>query len=449
MEAYWYYLDVLAKDNQIVSRVDIGDHLFEKKPTLPKVDVSQVYICREGDQLNAQQIAKIRACVDYRDIESLFSPKFSLNSRWLKQLLFSYLRQDPSLEQFYDSSKNSLIVDEVCFFFEAVPEILFRVYVLSRTAPEILERSFFCFWLAVFLGFYTGRDGEFNHRLLIACLCHDLGLLDIDIALTTPSQGSGQYKYAYYEHTTLGANFIKSAGVEDNEIYKAICQHHEYIDGTGLPNHLIGVRLSEIGQLINMFDSLYLAYNSTFMPIGRGITDLVPIIEMNSVTRFGFSAKSLIELLETGEKLPIPSLPLDTLHALRQLVQNLFASVDQASKVIQTFTNTVGFRHDDKALSALQNGFFHIVLVIHKSEKISPEYLSELQNMNDSALLENGRELEDLSLMLKEVFFHISEFKYRLSVYASTCNNEAVKNEAEKTLAQLDDKVLTLENDYV
>lgn len=443
MEAYWYFLDILASDEQLVAKVDIANSPVSNKPSLNKAKPG-FDICLKGQVPNVEQIQKIREIVTLSDIESLFSFKVYPDAAWLQQSLISFLNQDSSLKQFYNPVIHQELVSEVCERIGSSPDILFRLFVLTRVASDVSDRAFFCFWLAIFLSVHTERDYQFSLDLLLVCLFHDLGIFEIDSDLFKAEKTRETLEPDYYQHAIYGADFVKSKGFSKDNVYKAICQHHEFMDGTGYPCHLMGIHLSEMGQLVNMFDSLFIAYRNTFQPIGRGITDLVPIIEMNSVTRFGYSAKSLITLLNTCARKSESSLSIVQIQNLKDYAVQLFLLVDSLINIIQSFTNTVGFRHEDKALSSLQNGFFHIVLTIHKSENINSEYLNSLENMSESDLKANARDIEDLSLMLKEVMFHIIEFKHRLSQYLNKCQNTSIVKEVEETLSQLDHTVLRL-----
>lgn len=449
MEAYWHYLKLLADDKQIKALKTLGgdESVFG---TSEKHCFHSNTICIPGDILSSEQITKIQPFVDYRDIEYIFDLVHPYDLKWLKQSIIGMLEADQSLSQFYSQSEHEAIIHDACAKISEFPPLLFRLSVLGRVRPAILDRSFFCALFGMFVSVDAKREPEFVLNLIIASLTHDLGLLDITESLLKERRDDlGGHSLEYYRHTSMGADFLRGAGVDNDIICEAICQHHETIDGTGFPNGLVGIHLNEIGQIINMFDSLFVVYSEKFKPLNRGITDLVPIIEMNSVTRFGHSAKQLITLLKTGKRSENahvfnendPAAVNEHVQKVEQLINVtllLFVEVDRSNALIQEFTNKVGFRHDDKALSALQNGFFHIALTIHKSEKINIDYIRKIENLTKLEKIKSCREIEDLMLMLKEVMFHIYEFKKHLNNYFVSCKNPKVKDAAGETLEQLE-----------
>ena len=430
MESYWSYLARL---------VDM--RLLRAQRRL--ISSSGCVICGSGDVITLNQLELIYQAYLISDIEKICVLTSSVNSQWLFDSIQLMLSGDDSLAAFHKSPKHDALLSDVCRYVQKNDALMFRLEVLSLCTPDVFRRSMFCAWISLILFDYMEREEGDIFTMFEAAIAHDVGMLELPLEGIEDIDGAPtSHDFSYYQHAQFGADFIRNTGKSSAQVYQAICQHHETIDGSGFPHGLCGIRLNEFGQIVNMFDSLYVIYTTKFKPVGRAIADLVPIVEMNSVTRFGYAAKQLVELLKTGERTRHFFVDADQVEKRVKAMRSLFLYVDHANAIIQQFTNEVGFRHEEKGLSALQNGFFHIALTIHKSPYINETFVSNMANSNTTKQTEHYDEIEDATLMLNEVVFHILAFKKQLSTYTLVCKNSRVREIAEETLQRLDANLL-------
>jgi len=430
MESYWSYLARL---------VDM--RLLRAQRRL--MNSSGCVICGSGDVITLNQLELIHQAYLISDIEKIGVLTSSVNSQWLFDSIQLMLSGDGSLAAFHKSAKHDALLSGVCRYVQKNDALMFRLEVLSLCEPDIFKRSMFCAWISLVLFDYMARDEGDIFTMFEVAIAHDVGMLELPLEAVEAVDGSQvSHDFSFYQHAQFGADFIRNTGKSSVQVYQAICQHHETIDGSGFPHGLCGVRLNEFGQIVNMFDSLYVIYTTKFKPVGRAIADLAPIVEMNSVTRFGYAAKQLVELLKTGERTRHFFVDADQVAKRVKAMRSLFLYVDHANTIIQQFTNEVGFRHEEKGLSALQNGFFHIALTIHKSPYINEAFVSSMASSNMTKQTEHYDEIEDATLMLNEVVFHILAFKKQLSAYALVCKNSRVQAIASETLQRLEVNLL-------
>ena len=430
MEAYWSYLARLA-DQQLL------------RSPRRLTDAAGRVICCSGESLTANQLELIYNAYRLSDIEEIIVFSGTLHRQWLFDSIKVMIDSDPSLASFHQKPIHDPLLEAACNKLYGNTALIFRLGVLHRCSPEIFKRSLFCGWIGLLLFTYMEREEGDVDTMFEASISHDIGMLDLPLDVVEEGHDAQRrHSHEYYQHAQLGADFMRNTGKSSDQVYHALCQHHETIDGSGFPHGLCGMRLNEFGQIINMFDSLYMIYTSKFKPAGRGIADLVPIVEMNSVTRFGYSAKQLIELLKTGKRTRHISAEPEQIERAVQAMRSLFVYVDHANFIIQQFTNRVGFRHEEKGLSALQNGFFHIALTIHKSPYINDEFVLRMASADATQQARHYDEIEDAALMMQEVVFHILEFKKQLTDYVQTCKTASVRAIAEETLGQLEANLL-------
>lgn len=402
-------------------------------------------ICHSGDAIALADLELIHQAYLISDIEKICIVTSPINRQWLFDSIQLMLKGDGSLAAFHEHAKHDALLSDACQHVQQNKALMFRLEVLSLCMPDTFKRAMFCAWISLVLFDYMEREEDDIFTMFEVAIAHDVGLLELPLDVMGDVDGvQPSHDCMYYQHAQFGADFIRNTGKSSLHVYHAICQHHETIDGSGFPHGLCGMRLNEFGQIVNMFDSLYVVYSTKFKPVGRAIADLVPIVEMNSVTRFGYAAKQLVELLKTGERTRHLFVDADQVEKRVKAMGSLFLYVDHANGAIQQFTNEVGFRHEEKGLSALQNGFFHIALTIHKSPYINETFVSTMANSNITKQTAHYDEIEDATLMLNEVVFHILAFKKQLSAYVLVCKNARVRLIAEETLQRLD--VSLLEN---
>lgn len=101
-----------------------------------------------------------------------------------------------------------------------------------------------------FMG-YTESD---LYKLGVACLLHDIGLLDTDRekwdASILFSEAEG-----IKEHPLLGANLAKKIPGISEDTLKIIAQHHEFRDGTGYPAEIKNLEIHPLARVAAICDA--------------------------------------------------------------------------------------------------------------------------------------------------------------------------------------------------
>jgi HD-GYP domain-containing protein (c-di-GMP phosphodiesterase class II) len=91
------------------------------------------------------------------------------------------------------------------------------------------------------------------HRLIElgnACLLHEIGMLKLPGELRrTAKKLSEEEMKVIITHTVVGYRILKGFSLPENVALAAI-EHHERMDGTGYPQHLIGEKITEYARII-------------------------------------------------------------------------------------------------------------------------------------------------------------------------------------------------------
>jgi len=113
--------------------------------------------------------------------------------------------------------------------------------------------------VAMLLGRRLGLDGDEIARLGAGALLHDIGKLELPMALRKPdAQARAAEQAAYRSHVELGLRQARLMGADETAL-AIIAQHHEVADGSGFPRQLAGDAIAvaaRIVSLVNRFDNL-------------------------------------------------------------------------------------------------------------------------------------------------------------------------------------------------
>jgi HD-GYP domain-containing protein (c-di-GMP phosphodiesterase class II) len=133
---------------------------------------------------------------------------------------------------------------------------------------------------------YPLSDKEI-HNAFIAGLFHDIGLLHIDPAvLFKKTELSADEWRAIQSHVVIGYLVFKGSDIANQEVARAILEHHECCDGTGYPKAKSAEQLLTLGQVLAQADSIQAVRINRFKDSGRSLRDALPILHMNSGTHF-------------------------------------------------------------------------------------------------------------------------------------------------------------------
>lgn len=393
-----------------------------------------------GREVDAEMIEACQHDCRTADIEQLFTIEGRHAADEFRDDLIRLLQTIPSLAEIYDVAAHKFWLDQGLNLFEMYEAIGFRMRILKACLPFEYNRTLFCIWLIVFESEGSKRESSDFESLFLCGLSHDLGLLDIDSKFTRLDHDPRSTKDdvdGYYSHASYSSTFLKQFSGISPKVIKSIQQHHENMDGTGFPDGKSGNQLAEYGQHIHLFDTLYSIYVKNYQPLGKSLADLIPVIEINAVTHFGQVAVRMVSVLEKSSRTQNVFFKRDDFYKIQSETEEMSAYIEQSMGVIQAFTESVGFRHEDRILFVLQNSFIHIALsyyklrILHKQAMLS-DVLAEEGDYEQVA-----KALEDNFLSLREIIFHINKFLYRLRQYRAQQTEGTVADQAERSIEAL------------
>ncbi len=166
---------------------------------------------------------------------------------------------------------------------------------------------------------HSRRVGEYSRKLAIAlklpersvdviesgALLHDLGKIAVpDAVLFKPSHLDARERSMIGTHPTVGARLLSGiASMED--VVPCVLHHHEKMDGTGYPDHLLGPDIPEGARVIAVADSFDAM--TTDRPYRRALTSDAAVAELRRVAGTQLDAKmvdAFCTLVARGEIVP-------------------------------------------------------------------------------------------------------------------------------------------------
>lgn len=371
------------------------------------------------------------------EIETQFYLRDGLTAKRLYMTINGFLESDSSFQVYAALQNHTKMMKELCEVACQNAKLRLRLSLLWRVYPKVFDRSLFCGAFGAMMYFANGKEKKDIENIFIAGVYQDIGVLELAVSLVSEDALDPKDYHAFYEHAMFGAGFLAKTNCFAESVISAITEHHEHIDGTGFPKGRQGLTLSELGQTVHILGNLYAVYQDHFKPRNRKLCDTVPIIEMNSVSRFGAIAKTLIGFLNKVDR-SNSDISEEALKPIFNAVRERHFYIKESIKVIEEFTRSVGFRHDNKALFTLQNAFIHIAVILIKSRTFNDGYLRWLDQVEEYKLQHAYQEVEDVFLMTNEVIYHIQKFKKNLRYYVEDCSIDRVRLAVNETLEKLE-----------
>lgn len=415
---YFNYIKRLVADSRVIARHTLTNKHGET-------------LCCADDVLTAATWEKVCICCQPETILSSISIIGEYSSITLEADVLSVLQSDPYLNEFYSAEEHSELLRKNLRFVCNYPDLTQHLTLLNVFLPDVFARGVFCAWFSTLLYLEAETEDVEIRNIFIAALCHDIGLLHLDPILLQQPESSEQ---DYYSHVEVAANRLKVLQGISADSVRAVMEHHEHLDSSGHPRGLASNQLSYAGQYIHLLDSLYHLYTQNFQPKGKSLCDTIPIVEMNSVSHFGHTAKAVIKLLQKGKRTEGTLIPANILGPLVDDIKARYNYIIFANKIIKDFTNSAGFRHDDKSLFMLQNSLIHVTLTLDKSELLNPAYMRWLDHVIEFNVQREHHLIEVSYLMTGEVMHHIEKFRNQLSIYRQFCKLGTVIPHVEKAL---------------
>ncbi|MCG8670731.1 MAG: HD domain-containing protein [Pseudomonadales bacterium] len=299
------------------------------------------------------------------------------------------------------------LLKKLCHFYQTFPILRQKVTVLSMQMKRVYSQSLFSAWIATIIGQQMELPKEGLEDLFLAAICHDMGMLHIDEQVLNKKGGLSPEEWRQiYAHPIIGEKILQNISSISDEVVRAVKEHHERCDGTGYPAGKFESDLGKLGQIVAMADST-VAILARFKNQGRNFRDIIPVIQINSHAHFYGTYEAFVIVLrkaELGEQgiIEPDEMPkfIDTLLLTNALLSNWLKAAEDPILGL-------GFTHQDRKLHMIQTVLMNIAIAVRGAGILDEGYLRFLEQVKQDGLTFAYREIEDVSIMLGEIRFHL------------------------------------------
>lgn len=151
---------------------------------------------------------------------------------------------------------------------------------------------------SLFIGKQLGIPDDEIQILKTASLLHDIGKIYIPLSIILKPGKLNNREYAIMKrHPFYGYSYLKYHDVPE-EIAICVLQHHEYIDGSGYPNHLKGMQIHTVTKILQVAD-VYDALASD-RPYRKAFNKNQMIEELQKDKYFSAAAEVILDCMKNG-----------------------------------------------------------------------------------------------------------------------------------------------------
>ncbi len=376
----------------------------------------------------------------------------AVSKRILKHKLFKPLEEQVKLDKELDATSLSKHSDELfkkypdlntlnkSLRFGPVWESIIREYqlpavlwqkltVMQHQLPQDYEKSIFCAWLAVLVGWDMKLTDDELKALYIAGLAHDAGLLHIDPAILNKKGPLEPAEWrAIKSHVIVGKLMVENIQGLSRDVAQAILDHHERCDGTGYPAQKSDRHLKTLGLIVGIADSLQAVRVKQFEAVGRNLIDALPYLRMNAYTYSYRVYKSMRNILHRSGLKPTAFKPENDassfLKDISQRSKKLKMTMEQLIKLQEILTDAAISMRGKDLLRALER----VSEMVFSSGLIQEEFVGWLQTLDDTPDQTVMGELGEVELMLNELKWQLNNLLHALN---SFCEHGAPDSEDE------------------
>ncbi|MDX9871591.1 MAG: HD-GYP domain-containing protein [Clostridia bacterium] len=214
-------------------------------------------VAKAGMALTCFQIEKLKK-IDEKIVTLDLRQVFSQGVRLSKKLF-----QDAASGKPLDRDEINALINPFKLEVYREKNIVSLLQHLKNTDDYTFQHTVNIGVLAMVIGQWLGKDGEAQHKLLLAGTLHDIGKCKIPHhILNKPGPLTGEEFTVMKQHTVCGYEILDKSGGFDEEVKQAVLQHHERIDGNGYPGGLKGEEISENARIVAVAD-IYHAMTTT------------------------------------------------------------------------------------------------------------------------------------------------------------------------------------------
>lgn len=377
------------------------------------VSSTGVLLCRKGTRITNGLADNIVQHKLVKPLEEQIIIADSLNGQALFGMCEGLMEKYPDLGKIHASQKFKAECKELFIGRALHPTLIQKFTVLKQQRPKDLDKGIFAGWLAALIAREMDLDKENIYAAFIAGLTHDIGFIHLDPDMLSKSgEFTPEEWRALQSHAVIGQKILEGIPDIPPQSARAVLEHHERCDGSGYPAGKTDAKLTVLGQIVGIADSIQAIRINQFEKCGRNLRDLLPYLQMNSKTHFYevYEATSAI-LRVSGLKPTVLPLDGDVASFAHALHDRCKALKDAVEILMQRQILALAQRIEEgRGGDAMFKVTDHILMMTAQSGLLSEDLFSWLTGL-EIALDESQEtlnELYEIELMINELHWQLN-----------------------------------------
>jgi len=373
----------------------------------------------KGATISAKATEKIIRFKLIRPLHDTVSIDGEIGSNELYNAIMALIKRTPDLLSLHTQCNLDAIIKQRCQFYQKFSVLKQKLTVLSMQMTKTFENALLSSWLCTLIGLRMKLSEDDLNALFLAALTHDFGMLHIDPEiLNKKGELSPEEWRQIHAHVVIGKTILEEIPGLPKATSKAVLEHHERCDGTGYPTQKDGESLGLLGQIIAMTDSVIAIYSTRFVKERRSLLEIVPILQVNNEAHFYKTYDTIITILRNSNLPKSKGLSAEKIPPLIQKFANDGQFMNAQLALVSDVIDTLDHDAKNRKLTALHNVLGLINKVVNGSGILGDSYHRWIDQVRDEELEFAYREIEDSTLMLKELQFHLKRLTRMLHLYA-------------------------------
>ena len=335
---------------------------------------------------------------------------------------------------------------KLCSYYEKLPTLRQKMTVLSIQMQRNYTQSLLSAWVALLITKQLEMTILEIEPIFIASLTHDIGMLHIDKTVLNKKETLTADEWRQIKaHPIIGQNIINAIPSLPETVGIAILEHHERNDGTGYPAGKFSRELSAAGSIVALADSS-VAVLERLRKNGRNLRDLIPILQINQKAHDYQVYEALLLSLKRSD---LNQQGIIRNKDMPEYINKQLSSISLLSSwidVIDRSLNPIGFTHKNRKIHAMQSVFINVAITITGSGILNESYSQFLEQAKTEKSVSEFREIEDVSLMLNEVHFHLDRLVTMMREYVDLEAN--VTGDISTAFAKAIDEITAIKSEY-
>ena len=258
-----------------------------------------ILLVKSGSRIDGSVAEKILRHKLTQPLEDQVELKDQLDGERLRNHFHALLKRYPDLATIHAALGFEEQFRDLLFHASVNSRLRQKMTVFQDRMPDYFESGIFGGWLGALLCRELGFDKEGVRSAFFAGFVRDLGFLHIDpkIVFKKGVLLAEEWR-AIMGHVVVGNLFLSSLSGTSPTVIRAVMEHHERCDGTGYPAGKQGDRLSVLGNVIGLVDTLQAIRTKQFVRHGRNMMDARPYLQLNNSKHSPEVGQAMLRLLQ-------------------------------------------------------------------------------------------------------------------------------------------------------